>query len=210
MDRQILMDAGIDVESALNRMMGSEALMKRLFLKFLEDESYAALAASVGQGDREAALAFLDTAQNRLEEQKEVLWCRPPILDAVFSTYFAQAKNQGIQVEAKIALPDTLPADEGELAIVLANALENAIHANLDLPQEQRKIRCRMMGTPGVMLEISNPCTGNIVFDSNGLPMAKREGHGLGMQSIAAFCRKNGAVCQFDLTDGWFRLRLVV
>ena len=56
MDRQILMDAGIDVESALNRMMGSEALMKRLFLKFLEDESYAALAAGVGQGDREAAL----------------------------------------------------------------------------------------------------------------------------------------------------------
>ena len=34
--------------------------------------------------------------------------------------------------------------------------------------------------------------------------------HGLGVQSIAAFCRKNGAVCEFDLTDGWFRLRLVL
>lgn len=113
-------------------------------------------------------------------------------------------------MEATISLPDALPVNEGEVAIVVANALENAIHANLNLPQEQRKIRCKMMGTPGVVLEISTPCTKNITFDSNGLPMAQREGHGLGVQSISAFCRKNGAVCQFDLTDGWFRLRLVL
>ena len=30
MDSRILMDAGIDAESALNRMMGSEALLERL------------------------------------------------------------------------------------------------------------------------------------------------------------------------------------
>ena len=67
-----------------------------------------------------------------------------------------------------------------------------------------------MVGSPGIMLEISNPCTGNISFDSSGLPVAQKEGHGLGVQSISAFCRKHGAVCQFDLTDGWFRLRLVL
>lgn len=75
-------------------------------------------------------------------------WCRPPVLDAVFSSYFEQAKNQGIRVEAAVSLPDTLPVDEGELAIVLANALENAIHANLELPPEQRELRCKMVGIP--------------------------------------------------------------
>ena len=169
-----------------------------------------AAAELVSRGDKDAALDFLDAAQKRLDDQKEIRWCRPPVLDAVFSSYFDQAKNQGISVEAKVSLSDSLSVNEGELAIVLANALENAIHANLNLPQEQRKIRCRMRGTPGVMLEISNPCTGDITFDSNGLPMAKREEHGLGVQSISAFCRKNGAVCQFDLTDGWFRLKLVL
>ncbi|MGO5023345.1 sensor histidine kinase [Lawsonibacter sp. LCP25S3_G6] len=164
----------------------------------------------VVQGDQEAALEFLDAARKRLDEKKEIRWCRPPVLDAVFSSYFDQAKNQGISLETNIALPDTLPVDEGELAIVVANALENAIHANLTLPQEQRHIRCKMVGTPSIMLEISNPYSGNISFDASGLPMAKQEGHGLGVQSISAFCRKNGAVCQFDLTDGWFRLRLVL
>ena len=83
----------------------------------------------------------------------------------MFSSYFDQAQNQDIPVEADISLPDTLPVDEGELAIVLANALENAIHANLLLPTKQRKIRCRMVGTPGVMLELSNPCADDVVFD---------------------------------------------
>ena len=164
----------------------------------------------VARGDREAALEFLDAARKRLDEQKALSWCRPPVLDAVFSTYFAQAKDQGIQVEAKVSLPDSLPVDEGELAIVLANALENAIHANLRLPQERRRLHCKMVGAPGIMLEISNPCTGSISFDHSGLPLSRKEGHGLGVQSISAFCRKNGAVCQFELTDGWFRFRLVL
>lgn len=162
------------------------------------------------RGDKDAALDFLDAAQERLDEQKEIRWCRPPVLDAVFSSYFEQAKNLGISVEAKISLSDALPVDEGELAIVLANALENAIHANLALPREEREIRCKMVGTPSVMLEISNPCAGEVSFDSSGLPVTRQAGHGLGVQSISAFCRKNGAVCQFDLIDSWFRFRLVL
>ena len=164
----------------------------------------------VSRGDSDAALDFLDAAQKRLDEHKEIRWCRPPVLDAVFSSYFDQAQNQGISVEAKIALPDTLSVQEGELAIVLANALENAIHANLKLPEKQRVICCKIVGSPGILLEISNPCSENVTFDAQGLPAAHREGHGLGVQSISAFCKKHAAVCQFELTDGWFRLRLVV
>ena len=169
-----------------------------------------AVAELVARGDRDIALDFLAAAQTRLDEPKEIQWCRPPVLDAVFSSYFDQAKCQGIPVEAKISLPDALPLDEGELAIVVANALENAIRANLVLPQEKRELRCKMMGTPSILLELSNPCSGDVSFGSDGLPVAQNEGHGLGMQSISAFCRKTGAVCQFDLTDGWFRFRLVL
>ena len=169
-----------------------------------------AVAELIARGNREEALAFLDVATKRLDAQKEVRWCHPPVLDAVFSSYFDQANNEGIHVTAKISLPDTLTVDEGALAIVVANALENAIHTNLKLPQKQREICCKMVGSPGIMLEISNPCNEDVTFDAEGLPVAHREGHGLGVQSISAFCQKNKAVYQFDLDDGWFRLRLVL
>ena len=164
----------------------------------------------VARGERQAALDFLAVAQHRLDEQQVVRWCAPPVLDAVFSSYFNQARAQDIRVEAKISLPAGLPVDEGELAIVLANALENAIHANLALPPNDRQIRCKMIASPSVMLEISNPCADGPLFDREGLPVARREGHGLGVQSISAFCKKNGAICQFDHQDGWFRFRLVL
>ena len=128
----------------------------------------------------------------------------------MLSSYFEQAQQLGIPVEAKLSLPDTLPVDEGELAIVFANALENAIHANQKLPPEKRKLCCKAMAFPALMLEVSNPCDGQISFDSQGLPIAQQTGHGLGVKSIAAFCQTHNAVFQFDQTaDNWFRFRLV-
>ena len=164
----------------------------------------------VAQGDKAAALDFLNTAQRKLDEQKEIRWCRPPVLDAMFSSYFDQAQRQGIRIEENLSLPDTLPVDESELAVVLANALENAIYANMQLPDEQREIYCRMVSAPSLMLEISNPCKEKVAFDGQGIPIARRQGHGLGMQSISNFCHKHGAVCQFEQARGRFRMKLVL
>lgn len=133
----------------------------------------------LSRGDRESALNFLDTARKRLDERREIHWCRSPVLDAVFSSYFAQAQGQGVLVEAKISLPEQLPVDEGELAIVIANALENALHANLALPRENRRISCRMIGYPDLMLEIVNPFCTAVRFDEEGFPVSPKEGHGL-------------------------------
>ena len=164
----------------------------------------------VSRGDREATLEFLDTARKRLDERKEIRWCRPPVLDAVFSSYFDQAKQQDIRVEAEISLPEKLPVDEGELAIVFANALENAIHANMELPIEQRRLRCRGIGYPNIMAEIVNPFLGAVEFDKDGYPISAKEGHGLGTQSIRFFCEKYGAVCQYEAENGLFSFRVIL
>ena len=60
------------------------------------------------------------------------------------------------------------------------------------------------------MLEIANPCAEAVCFDHRGFPMAQCSGHGMGVRSIAAFCQKRGAVCRFELTDGMFRLQLIL
>lgn len=169
-----------------------------------------AAAELLSRGDRESALNFLDTARKRLDERREIHWCRSPVLDAVFSSYFAQAQGQGVLVEAKISLPEQLPVDEGELAIVIANALENALHANLALPRENRRISCRMIGYPDLMLEIVNPFCTAVRFDEEGFPVSPKEGHGLGTQSIRYFCRKYGAVCHWETKDEQFVFRLIL
>ena len=64
----------------------------------------------VMRGDRHNALSLIGDAQSRLDEQQPVHWCHPPMLDAVFCSYFNQAQRQGIRVDAQITLPRRLPA----------------------------------------------------------------------------------------------------
>ena len=51
-----LESAGVDVEQALERMMGSDALLERLLHKFLEDGNFTALTAALEAGDLPAAV----------------------------------------------------------------------------------------------------------------------------------------------------------
>ena len=59
--RNQLEAAGIDVASALERMMGSEALLERLLGKFLDDPQYSALRAALEAGDAERAVSAAHT-----------------------------------------------------------------------------------------------------------------------------------------------------
>lgn len=169
-----------------------------------------AVAELVQRGKTQAVLDLIGAAETRLSEEKMVHWCRPPILDAVFSSYMEEARMRHIQIHASIALPEPLPVEEAELAIVLANALENAVHACMPLPQQRREIYCNVICYPRLMFEIRNPYTGVIRFDGKGQPLSDRQGHGLGTRSIADFCRKTGASCQYEAKDGWFSLRVIL
>lgn len=52
---------GIDVQSALQRVMGNETLLERLWGKFLDDPQYSLLCAALERGDMEQAAAASHT-----------------------------------------------------------------------------------------------------------------------------------------------------
>ena len=56
-----LIKAGIDVNSALERFMGNEALLERFLKKFPQDENYQKLCAAMEASDWEAALTAAHT-----------------------------------------------------------------------------------------------------------------------------------------------------
>jgi len=132
------------------------------------------------------------------------------VLDAILVAYFQKAKDMGIQVEAQLAIPDTLPVPTAELSTVFANALENMINAVQTVPAEQRRIVCKCIDTPRLMIEFSNPCVEEVQIGTDGLPITTGEGHGIGTRSITAFAEKNKAVYSFRMEDGWFKLQLAL
>lgn len=140
------------------------------------------------------------------------------LLDAVLGFYLEQAREWHIEVATHTEPTDRIPADMTELAVVLANALENAVNACRLMPEDApRVIRLdgRRRGAQ-YFVEIANTfLPDTVIIDSEtGLPRShpseSGDGHGLGCQSIAYFARKYNAPLQFQIENGWFHMRMLL
>lgn len=62
--KQRLLDAGINVNAALNRFMGNEKMMEKYLGRFLAEKSYAALKGAIDANDQPAAQAAVHTLKS--------------------------------------------------------------------------------------------------------------------------------------------------
>lgn len=136
-------------------------------------------------------------------------YCDYSAIDAVLALYLRRAEEKGITIHTKIHFPEELPASESELALVFANALENAIHASEKLPPADRYLEVQVLTVPCFMLQIRNRYDGIVAFDKDGIPMSHHKDHGFGTRSIVTFCEKNHAFCEFKADETYFYLRII-
>lgn len=134
------------------------------------------------------------------------------LLDTVLSLCAARAAESGVDFSVRLSLRETLAVDMTEFAVVLSNALENALNACCEQPVEQpRYIRVMDGGDSGpFFLVIENTIAAPVTIDAaTGLPKSDRPGHGYGAQSIAAFALKYRAVLDYQQTPTTLKLRLL-
>lgn len=173
-----------------------------------------ALSALLQQDDCDGARRYISQWQGQIVQLEARPWCRNPAVNAVLSAYLSQAKESGCALETDLKLPDTFPVEEIDLCIVLANALENAIHACEALPDDaSRCIKLSAALTEGRRLTVSveNTCGEALSFDEDGFPIVPpRPGHGQGLKSIAAVAEKYHGLFQCGCEEGYFTLRVVL
>lgn len=194
-----------------------ELLQKRLELgrSYRHDTRHhiLALSALLQQGEGEAALRYVSDWQGQLVQIENRSWCRNSAVNAVLSAYLTQAEEAGCVVEAEISLPEELPVEELDLCVVVANALENAIHACQSAPPEERRIKLELALADHrrLTIHVDNPCPESVEFGSDGFPVIQsREGHGQGLKSIAAVTEKYHGMLQCDRVGDVFTLWAVL
>jgi len=173
----------------------------------------AALEGMLSQGDAEEARQYVQTITGGLEQISQSARCANPAVNAVLTAYLEQAANDGCTVETKLSLPEELPFGDTDLCVLLANPLENAIRACQHLPEDQRHIRLELELTDNqrLVLSVDNPCPQRVEFGPDGLPaVPKKEGHGLGLQSVQRVVDKYGGLFRCQWEEGIFLLRAVL
>lgn len=169
------------------------------------------------QNDADGVRELLGTLDRNVSETEN-----PPVLppltghkmiDAALVYYVGLGRETGIEMSVSIDPPDDVKTDKTELAVVVANALENAVYACEKVPDgEKREVRVtgHKQGKQ-YFLKIANTCAGEVQIDpETNLPTTDREGHGLGSQSIAFFVKNNGANMEYSQEGNWFYISLLI
>lgn len=138
--------------------------------------------------------------------------CENYSVDAVAGHYLGAAKEQGIDVDVSIQVPENLSFQESDIGIVFGNLLENAFEACMRQKQGRRYIRVRADFTSSSVLGIvvENSYDGEIREKKGVFFSSKREGEGIGVNSICNIAEKYHGVTKFEYSNGVFKASVLL
>ena len=147
-----------------------------------------------------------------LEDLKNEVFCENMAVSSIVTQYVEQARKENIDFDCELDIPPELPVDEVEFAVVLSNLLSNAVREAAADKKQSGLVRVYARRIKGQLaLEISNTFGNEVEFGKDNLPVSKRgEGHGYGSRSVRAFVQKYGAVYDYQIEDGLFKVRLAI
>ena len=137
-------------------------------------------------------------------------FCENEAANLILSAFCGRAESQGIAFCIKAALPQNIPISESDWCILLSNALENALHACLNLKKKGMgaSIDISAYEKKGkIFLQIANSCEETISF-SHGVPVTAVPGHGIGVRSICTIIEDYGGMYSLSVENRRFILRL--
>lgn len=171
---------------------------------------YIVVSDMLSAGDTAGALEYLGSIGQKLDEAKKVSYCSNVTANAILTYYIECAKSKDIATEVHFSMPENIDIDIIDFTAAVANALDNAVNACAKVVGKQKRLRIRTTENKQYIVEIANSYEGMVSFDEDGLPVSKESGHGIGTRSISAFAQKNNAVLDYDITEEWFKLRIVL
>ena len=165
------------------------------------------------KGDMDSARQYVRQLSGKIASLSQDAWCANSAVNAVLTAYIAQAEESGCPVKASVRIPEELPCEEMDLCIMLANTLENAIHACRESVREDRHIALSLELTENqrLLLSISNDCPRPVELDRDGMPLPPRkEGHGLGLRSVRSVADKYDGLLRCRWEEERFTLQAVL
>ncbi|MBX9033226.1 sensor histidine kinase [Gordonibacter massiliensis (ex Traore et al. 2017)] len=155
-----------------------------------------ALAALLDEGAWDRARAYARDLGEGWADAAPVRYSGNPIVNAALAAYLAPAAEEGIEVACSVRVPDELPVSDGDLAVLLANALSNAVEGCRRVRDGRRpRIRFDASWEDGVLCL---RCENTAPVEGTEGRTSKRDvaEHGFGLSSMRQIAKRyDGAVC---------------
>ena len=149
------------------------------------------LCSLIADNELAAASTILAQLNHNLENTKSIVFCKNPVINSCLLVYISKAQKEHIEIISEIDIPQDIPWNSNDIALLFANVLENAIHASREQPSDQKEIHiATRYADHKLAIIVKNRFNGEVLFNDKGMPVAMVEGHGIGMTSISAIVSK--------------------
>jgi len=153
------------------------------------------------------ARSYINTLDSNMKTAEPIKYCDNTIINSAFMVYMAKAKEKNIIVETELNVPEQIDWNSNDIAILIANAFENAVIASDKQPIDQREIQISArVYDNNLAIVIKNRFSGEILMNNDGFPITKEAGHGFGIQSILSIVNKYNAYANCTNENGWFTM----
>lgn len=165
----------------------------------------------IDNGRTEQVKEYIHEICAEIAENEMQMYCENETANLIFSSFAARAKEKGIKMKIQAQIPKTIKIKENDLCVLLSNALENALNACQEAREKSSLFIeiCAFEKKERLCLQISNFCDVQILFE-RGIPVTKREGHGMGVKSICALVEKYRGLYSFTQEENKFVLRVTI
>lgn len=169
-------------------------------------KSYAAF------GDLAAIQRYLDMLDQDLSTVDTVIKTGNKMTDAILNSKISLARSKKIPVTADAHVPVELTTSELDLCIIIGNLFDNAIEANLAVPEEERMIRIYMdMKNTQLYMCFTNRAAGGKLKKENGIfKSTKGSGHGFGLVRIDTIVERNSGYINRNSEEGAFTTEILL
>jgi len=167
----------------------------------------------IQQGKEHEALEHLQFMLKNLNN--DVIDCTGNIvLDTVLSAKIKDAQSQNITVIPAIALYGDLKVRIIDLALLLGNALDNAIEATAKVQSgQERKVLLSVKLQENILhISVKNPVEHQVMIQNQSVKTSKADSelHGLGIQNMKAIVNKYHGTFDIRCTEQMFLLNVIL
>lgn len=200
---------GLEKESAVIHKCNERVAVIRHDLKHF----VVMLSGLLEEEDYEGIRTVLKKYGSAIDEQKVHIYCENAHVNSILNCFVARAQTAGVSLKIKTDIPQNLPVDSMEFAVVMANLLENAVNAAGEIESQEKYIDVYAHRVNHqLIVDITNTYCGNLLLnESTGLPVSEKgELHGFGMRSVSAFATKYNLIFDCAIEDRVFHARLLM
>jgi len=164
----------------------------------------------IDKGETEKLTDYLNEYRASLPDDTEIAFCENYAVNSILRHYIGIAESEGIQVDARLEMPEKSGVSDSDLCIIFGNCIENAIEACRRTDGDRFiRINSKITGKMFVVT-IDNSFDGVVKKESGVLFSRKREGEGIGASSVGAVAKKYDGEARFEANGDIFQTSVML